>query len=76
MKFSKTEVDAIIEASPRTFVPFNKLLLSAGLVTEPVKMIRPCLFPASLMIARISAFLSLAFSRRVAIASSASATAT
>ena len=28
MKFSKAEVDAIIEASPRTFVPFNKLELS------------------------------------------------
>lgn len=28
MKFSKAEVDAIIEASPRTFVPFNKLALS------------------------------------------------
>ena len=28
MKFSKAEVDAIIEASPRTFVPFNKLVLS------------------------------------------------
>jgi len=28
MKFSKAEVDAIIAASPRTFVPFNKLILS------------------------------------------------
>ena len=28
MKFTKAEVDAIIEASPRTFVPFNKLVLS------------------------------------------------
>jgi ParB family chromosome partitioning protein len=28
MRFSKAEVDAIIEASPRTFVPFNKLVLS------------------------------------------------
>ena len=28
MKFSKAEVEAIIEASPRTFVPFNKLVLS------------------------------------------------
>ena len=28
MKLSKAEVDAIIAASPRTFVPFNKLLLS------------------------------------------------
>lgn len=28
MKFSKAEVDAIIEASPRTFVPFDKLVLS------------------------------------------------
>ena len=28
MKFSKAEIDAIIEASPRTFVPFNKLVLS------------------------------------------------
>ena len=28
MKLSKTEVDAIIAASPRTFVPFNKLVLS------------------------------------------------
>lgn len=28
MNFSKAEVDAIIEASPRTFVPFNKLVLS------------------------------------------------
>ena len=28
MKFSKTEIDAIIAASPRTFVPFNKLALS------------------------------------------------
>jgi ParB family chromosome partitioning protein len=28
MKISKAEVDAIIEASPRTFVPFNKLVLS------------------------------------------------
>lgn len=28
MKFSKAEVDAIIEASPRTFVPFSKLVLS------------------------------------------------
>ncbi|MBS0449256.1 MAG: ParB N-terminal domain-containing protein [Proteobacteria bacterium] len=28
MKFSKAEVDAIIEASPRTFVPYNKLVLS------------------------------------------------
>jgi ParB family chromosome partitioning protein len=28
MKFSKAEIDAIIEASPRTYVPFNKLVLS------------------------------------------------
>lgn len=28
MKLSKAEVDAIIAASPRTFVPFNKLVLS------------------------------------------------
>lgn len=28
MKISKAEVEAIIEASPRTFVPFNKLVLS------------------------------------------------
>jgi ParB family chromosome partitioning protein len=28
MKLSKAEVDAIIEESPRTFVPFNKLVLS------------------------------------------------
>jgi len=28
MKFTKQEIDAIIEASPRTFVPFNKLVLS------------------------------------------------
>jgi ParB family chromosome partitioning protein len=28
MKLSKAEVDAIIAASPRTFVPFNKLFLS------------------------------------------------
>lgn len=28
MKFTKAEIDAIIEASPRTFVPFNKLVLS------------------------------------------------
>lgn len=28
MKFSKAEIDAIIEASPRTLVPFNKLVLS------------------------------------------------
>ncbi len=40
MKFSKAEVDAIIEASPRTFVPFNKLVLSedhqARSATAPV----------------------------------------
>lgn len=39
MKFSKAEVDAIIEASPRTFVPFNKLVLSedhqARIATTP-----------------------------------------
>jgi ParB family chromosome partitioning protein len=28
MKFSKAEIDAVIEASPRTTVPFNKLILS------------------------------------------------
>ncbi|WP_265942206.1 ParB/RepB/Spo0J family partition protein [Dechloromonas sp. A34] len=28
MKFTQAEIDAIIEASPRTFVPFNKLVLS------------------------------------------------
>jgi ParB/RepB/Spo0J family partition protein len=28
MKFTKAEIDAVIEASPRTFVPFNKLVLS------------------------------------------------
>ncbi|WP_299070240.1 hypothetical protein [Accumulibacter sp.] len=28
MKFSKAEIDAIIAASPRTFIPFNKLVLS------------------------------------------------
>lgn len=28
MKFSKAEIEAIIDASPRTFVPFNKLVLS------------------------------------------------
>ena len=28
MKFTKAEIDAIIEASPRTFAPFNKLVLS------------------------------------------------
>ena len=28
MKFTKAEIDAIVEASPRTFVPFNKLVLS------------------------------------------------
>ena len=28
MKFTKAEIDAIIEASPRTLVPFNKLVLS------------------------------------------------
>jgi ParB family chromosome partitioning protein len=27
VKFSEAEVDTIIEASPRTFVPFNKLVL-------------------------------------------------
>lgn len=40
MKFSKAEVDAIIEASPRTFVPFNRLVLSedhqARSATAPV----------------------------------------
>ncbi|MBX3681638.1 MAG: ParB N-terminal domain-containing protein, partial [Thauera sp.] len=30
MKLSKAEVDAIIAASPRTFVPFSKLVLSEG----------------------------------------------
>jgi ParB family chromosome partitioning protein len=30
MKFTKAEIDAIIEASPRAFVPFNKLVLSEG----------------------------------------------
>ena len=35
MKFTKAEIDAIIEASPRTFVPFNKLVLS-GLSGAPV----------------------------------------
>ncbi len=28
MKFSKAEIDAIITASPRTFVPLDKLVLS------------------------------------------------
>ncbi len=28
MKFTKAEIDAVIAASPRTFVPFNKLVLS------------------------------------------------
>ncbi|QDL38523.1 ParB/RepB/Spo0J family partition protein [Rhodoferax sediminis] len=28
MKFSKAEIEAVIEASPRTTVPFNKLILS------------------------------------------------
>ena len=30
MKFSKAEIDAVIAASPRTTVPFNKLVLSPG----------------------------------------------
>lgn len=28
MKFSKAEIEAVIAASPRTSVPFNKLILS------------------------------------------------
>ena len=28
MKLSKQELDAVIAASPRTFVPFNKLVIS------------------------------------------------
>lgn len=28
MKISKAEVEAIIEASPRTYIPFNQLVLS------------------------------------------------
>lgn len=35
MKFSKAEVDAIIAASPRTFVPFNKLVRSADYQARP-----------------------------------------
>ena len=31
MKFSKAEVEAIIEAAPRTFIPFNKLVRSEDL---------------------------------------------
>ncbi len=36
MKFSKAEIDAIIEASPRTIVPFNKLILSDDYQVRPV----------------------------------------
>ena len=36
MKFSKAEIDAIIEASPRTTAPFNKLILSDTYQVRPV----------------------------------------
>ncbi len=36
MKFSKAEIDAVIEASPRTTVPFNKLILSDTYQVRPV----------------------------------------
>ena len=35
MKFSKAEIDAAIAASPRTTVPFNKLVLSPGYQARP-----------------------------------------
>lgn len=35
MKFSKTEIEAVIEASPRTTVPFNKLILSETYQARP-----------------------------------------
>ena len=35
MKFSKTEVDAVIAASPRTTAPFNKLVLSPSYQARP-----------------------------------------
>ena len=35
MKLSKAEIDAIIAASPRTTVPFNKLVLSASYQARP-----------------------------------------
>ena len=35
MKFSKAEIDAVIAASPRTTVPFNKLVLSPGYQARP-----------------------------------------
>ena len=34
-KFSKAEIDAVIAASPRTTVPFNKLVLSPGYQARP-----------------------------------------
>ncbi len=36
MKFSKAEIEAVIEASPRTTVPFNKLILSDTHQVRPV----------------------------------------
>lgn len=35
MKFSKAEIEAVIEASPRTTVPFNKLILSDTYQVRP-----------------------------------------
>ncbi|MDO9164892.1 MAG: ParB N-terminal domain-containing protein [Rhodoferax sp.] len=35
MKFSKTEIEAVIEASPRTTIPFNKLILSVTYQARP-----------------------------------------
>ena len=35
MKLSKAEIDAIIAASPRTTVPFNKLVLSETCQVRP-----------------------------------------
>ena len=36
MKLSKAEIEAVIEASPRTTVPFNKLVLSDNYQVRPV----------------------------------------
>ncbi|MDP3323238.1 ParB/Srx family N-terminal domain-containing protein [Hydrogenophaga sp.] len=35
MKFSKAEIEAVIEASPRTTIPFNKLILSVTYQARP-----------------------------------------
>ena len=55
MKLSKLELEAVIAASPRSFVPFNKLVLSPTYQARPENLATVKARMAALMDSRASA---------------------